>query len=334
MQDSSNSDASAFPFRGSCHRRAHSDVPFRVTDDLDLFPDELVSEEDIFCSYMDMEKLGSRPEEGPCGMKQDNAGHESASGGGVVQDVEEEQERAYLKPRHKYSNSVDGSSLMESIDSKKAMAPEKLAELWALDPKRAKRIMANRQSAARSKERKARYVLELERKVHTLQTESTSLSAQLTLFQRDTSSLTTENSELKLQLQAMEQQAQLRDALNEALKKEVERLKFATGEIMTPTDSYNLGMQHIPFNHSLLVSPRPRPGSADALNIQIPQFHPLQSNLSPCQPAIASLHSHALSEMLPQDTLRWAQGFDISSRSSVLVRSECHSISASEDCSL
>lgn len=123
-------------------------------------------------------------------------------------------------------------------------------------------------------------------------------------------------------------------ALNEALKKEVERLKFATGEIMTPTDSYNLGIQHIPYNHSPLVSPRPRPGSVDALNIQIPQFHPLQSNLSPRQPGIAASHSHALSEMLPQDPLRWLQGFDISSRSSVLVRSECPSISASEDSSL
>lgn len=45
------------------------------------------------------------------------------------------------------------------------------------------RILANRQSAARSKERKARYMLELERKVQTLQTEATTLSAQLTLYQ-------------------------------------------------------------------------------------------------------------------------------------------------------
>lgn len=45
------------------------------------------------------------------------------------------------------------------------------------------RILANRQSAARSKERKARYISELERKVQTLQTEATTLSAQLTLFQ-------------------------------------------------------------------------------------------------------------------------------------------------------
>ena len=47
------------------------------------------------------------------------------------------------------------------------------------------RIWANRQSAARSKERKMRYIAELERKVQTLQTEATSLSTQLTLLQVD-----------------------------------------------------------------------------------------------------------------------------------------------------
>jgi len=45
------------------------------------------------------------------------------------------------------------------------------------------RILANRQSAARSKERKMRYIAELERKVQTLQSEATTLSAQLTMLQ-------------------------------------------------------------------------------------------------------------------------------------------------------
>lgn len=45
------------------------------------------------------------------------------------------------------------------------------------------RILANRQSAARSKERKMRYIAELERKVQALQTEATTLSAQLTIMQ-------------------------------------------------------------------------------------------------------------------------------------------------------
>ncbi|XP_057974102.1 transcription factor VIP1 [Malania oleifera] len=140
-------------------------------------------------------------------------------------------------PHHRHSNSMDGSMSSFEADSmmlidgvKKAMGPDRLAELALIDPKRAKRILANRQSAARSKERKIRYTSELERKVQTLQTEATTLSAQVTMLQRDTTGLTVENKELKLRLQAMEQQAHLRDALNEALREEVQRLKIATGQ--------------------------------------------------------------------------------------------------------
>ncbi|KAH8480579.1 hypothetical protein H0E87_030745 [Populus deltoides] len=86
-------------------RLVHSEVQFRVTDELDLVPD------DFFCTYMDFDKLGS------C-LKQDNAGHEpAAAAGNGVQCVDEK--ATNVKLRHKYSNSVDGSSLTESIDSKK-----------------------------------------------------------------------------------------------------------------------------------------------------------------------------------------------------------------------
>jgi hypothetical protein len=139
------------------------------------------------------------------------------------------------------SNSIDGNSAAFSMEFgngefsgaelKKIMANEKLSEIALADPKRAKRILANRQSAARSKERKMRYISELEHKVQTLQTEATTLSAQLTLLQRDSVGLSNQNNELKFRLQAMEQQAQLRDALNEALTAEVQRLKLATAEL-------------------------------------------------------------------------------------------------------
>ncbi|CAN7131673.1 unnamed protein product [Brassica rapa subsp. narinosa] len=120
------------------------------------------------------------------------------------------------------------------------MASDRLAELALLDPKRAKRILANRQSAARSKERKVRYTGELERKLQTLQNEATTLSAQVTLLQRGTSDLTTENKHLKMRLQALQQQAELRDALNEALQEELNRLKMAAGEIpQGKGNSYN-----------------------------------------------------------------------------------------------
>ncbi|PPS01602.1 hypothetical protein GOBAR_AA19055 [Gossypium barbadense] len=147
--------------------------------------------------------------------------------------------------RHQHSQSMDGSTSIKPemllsgsdevtpADSKKAMSAAKLAELALIDPKRAKRkvcgvlavsinddnefghyileIWANRQSAARSKERKMRYIAELERKIQTLQTEATSLAAQLTLLQKDSTGMSAENSELKLRLQTMEQQVYLQD---------------------------------------------------------------------------------------------------------------------------
>ncbi|GFP89003.1 transcription factor rf2a [Phtheirospermum japonicum] len=131
-----------------------------------------------------------------------------------------------------------GNGEFTGAELKKIMANEKLAEIALSDPKRAKRILANRQSAARSKERKMRYIAELEHKVQTLQTEATTLSAQLTLLQRDSAGLSSQNNELKFRLQAMEQQAQLRDALNEALTAEVQRLKLATAELSGDTSKF------------------------------------------------------------------------------------------------
>ncbi|KAJ3682071.1 hypothetical protein LUZ60_014644 [Juncus effusus] len=132
-----------------------------------------------------------------------------------------------------------GSAEFSPAEMKKIMADEKLAEMALADPKRVKRVLANRQSAARSKERKMRYIAELEQKVQILQTEATTLSTQLTMMQRDSAGLMNHNNELKFRLQAMEQQAQLRDALNEALTGEVQRLKLTSSEIGDSSCSSN-----------------------------------------------------------------------------------------------
>ncbi|KAI3728883.1 hypothetical protein L6452_17528 [Arctium lappa] len=124
-----------------------------------------------------------------------------------------------------------GNGMFSGAELKKIMANDNLAEMALTDPKRVKRILANRQSAARSKERKMRYIVELETKVQALQTETTSLSTQLMLLQRDSTSLTSQNNELKFRLQTMEQQAQLRDALNEALTADVQRFKIMATEL-------------------------------------------------------------------------------------------------------
>ncbi|KAF5747159.1 Basic-leucine zipper transcription factor family protein putative isoform 1 [Tripterygium wilfordii] len=138
-------------------------------------------------------------------------------------------------------DSVDGSNKKLNLafrngefsteEWKKIIANEKLHEIALSDPKRVKRILANRISAARSKERKTRYISELEHKVQTLQNETTTLSTQVTVLQRDAAEIANENKELKFRLQAMEQQDQLKDALNSTLTAEVERLRLTVAEL-------------------------------------------------------------------------------------------------------
>ncbi|GAU46705.1 hypothetical protein TSUD_287940 [Trifolium subterraneum] len=313
------------PERGSHHRRSHSDTTFRFAanlDDLLLFdPSDFdISNlplpspvSDAVPMTVDSDESNGKSTSAARHLRSlsvdseffDGLGFGSGGGGGDGGEKSEERK----VNRHRHSNSMDGSSTtsfdvdensMVMIDGvKKSMPPEKLAELALIDPKRAKRILANRQSAARSKERKTRYTSELERKVQTLQTEATNLSAQLTILQvtapsrvrvaqtsdavgavriagaiadwigvdaaaindsaffiglasvqkycaqmqdftgayllcltttgfcrlRDTNDLTSQNKELKMKLEAFEQQAQLREDLNEALKKELQRLR-------------------------------------------------------------------------------------------------------------
>ncbi|CAI8597035.1 unnamed protein product [Vicia faba] len=335
----------------SHHRRSHSEINYRLPDEMmDLSPsnplngggsstaslEEIGSEDDLFFTYIDVEKLGgcsNGSNRGGNGSEQSGYGNGAGTSGQNDGD-KSLNEATTPRTRHRHSCSVDGttsstSMLGEIMDAKKAMPPDKLAELWTHDPKRAKRILANRQSAARSKERKARYIQELERKVQTLQTEATTLSAQLTLYQRDTSGLSTENTDLKLRLQAMEQQAHLRDALNDALMKEVERLKIATGEAMNPSESYNLGIHPMQFAGSNFFSmPQQHSGPSGHQNIQFPQFGHSPSNMPSHQ--LQQTNSHQFSEMLQNDHLGHFKGLDISNKGSALVKSEGPSISASE----
>jgi len=133
--------------RGAHHRRARSEVAFRLPDDLGLGGgggpegdgfDEIGSEDDLFSTFMDIEKISSS---GPSDRDRDRAAETSSP----------------PRPKHRHSSSVDGSglyfspgvggragkdaaaSLAEVMEAKKAMSPEQLAELAAIDPKRAKR---------------------------------------------------------------------------------------------------------------------------------------------------------------------------------------------------
>ncbi|KAM0894927.1 hypothetical protein ACQ4PT_024180 [Festuca glaucescens] len=185
-----------FPTRNPGHRRAHSEI-LSLPDDLDLsapgggdgpsLSDE--NDDELFSMFLDVDKLNSS-----CGPSSEAESSSAAAAGGTGHG---------MRPKHQHSQSMDesmsikeeelvgapGMEGMSTVEAKKAVSAAKLAELALVDPKRAKRIWANRQSAARSKERKMRYIGELERKVQTLQTEATTLSAQLALLQVHTITL-------------------------------------------------------------------------------------------------------------------------------------------------
>ncbi|XP_062182803.1 basic leucine zipper 2-like [Phragmites australis] len=99
------------------------------------------------------------------------------------------------------------------------------ASAAAVDPKRVKRILANRQSAQRSRVRKLQYISELERSITSLQTEVSALSPRVAFLDHQRSLLTLGNSHLKQRIAALAQDKIFKDAHQEALKKEIERLR-------------------------------------------------------------------------------------------------------------
>ncbi|KAJ6817178.1 putative transcription factor VIP1 [Iris pallida] len=297
------------PARG--HRRAHSESFLRLPDELllDSDPDFNISDID-FPSLSDENFSAGTPPPPPPPAQSDRPVRQPAGGHGRSMSVDTaffegfDVGSGYGGAGHRRSGSVDGfeGDSATSDYAKKAMAADKLAELSLLDPKRAKRILANRQSAARSKERKVRYTGELERKVQTLQTEATTLSAQLTLLQRDTTGLTAENRELKLRLQAMEQQAHLREALNDALKEEVHRLKIATGQIPTMNgNAFNRGLPQsaFPFYSRPPQVPNPNAHQAQQFNAPRSQSQSMSSQSRSQSPSNGQPHG----DQSPNDSM-------------------------------
>nr|XP_043620897.1 basic leucine zipper 34-like [Erigeron canadensis] len=94
-----------------------------------------------------------------------------------------------------------------------------------VDPKRVKRILANRQSAQRSRVRKLQYISELERSVTSLQTEVSALSPRVAFLDHQRLVLNVDNSALKQRIAALAQDKIFKDAHQEALKNEIERLR-------------------------------------------------------------------------------------------------------------
>ncbi|CAL4997343.1 unnamed protein product [Urochloa decumbens] len=86
------------------------------------------------------------------------------------------------------------------------------------DPKRVKRMLSNRMSAAKRKATKD----VLESKVETLERKRKTLSAELQLAQGQRAELETQHKELRMTMQEMEQQGMLKDAVSEKLQAQIQ----------------------------------------------------------------------------------------------------------------
>ena len=95
--------------------------------------EEIGSEDDLFSTYIDVDKLNSSSDaaNGRTNCTDHSEGEKLTSSSTTTSSW----------PRHRHSNSVDGGVYGEIMDTKKAMPPDKLAELWTVDPKRAKRFL-------------------------------------------------------------------------------------------------------------------------------------------------------------------------------------------------
>nr|XP_010909006.1 transcription factor RF2a-like [Elaeis guineensis] len=327
IQESSQ-DVSLMPDflpRNLGHRRAHSDI-LGLPDDISFYSDLGVVgshddiDDDLLSAYFDNENFNSPPpsSSGP------SCGEPSGLAAAPPAPLQTENLVSASNERpgagHQHSQSMDGSFSvllgtsgegpgLTPAEMKKAVEDAKLADLALVDPKRAKRMWANRQSAARSKERKMRYISELERQVQSLQTDATTLSAQLTMLQRDTNGLTAENSELKLQLQTMEQQVHFQDALNDALQEEVQRLKLATGQLM-PNGGPMMNFGHPSFGASQQFyhhnqSMQSLMAAQQFQQLHIHSQHQQQLHqLQPLQQQQLHLHQHQQGQQQPPVDLR------------------------------
>ncbi|XBI63152.1 basic leucine zipper 2-like [Triticum dicoccoides] len=118
----------------------------------------------------------------------------------------------------------DAEEAQSDCNGDDGAAPGQPSSPATADPKRVKRILANRQSAQRSRVRKLHYISELERSVTSLQTEVSALSPRVAFLDHQRSLLTLGNSHLKQRIAALAQDKIFKDAHQEALKKEIERL--------------------------------------------------------------------------------------------------------------
>ncbi|XP_020577554.1 basic leucine zipper 6-like [Phalaenopsis equestris] len=201
--------------RGS-HRRAISDsITFLSQDGVAADPNfDRIDDDQLIMSMFsnDPQPSSTPPSDQQSIFEQDKQNTTNATSG---VDQSEEQSAS-----NNAETPLVGVAVKPAVTSSAAKTPRHI-----VDPKRVKRILANRQSAQRSRVRKLQYIVDLEKNVATLEAEIAVLKPQVASIDQRRSALSAGNSQLKQRIAALAQDKIFKDAQTEALKKEVERLQ-------------------------------------------------------------------------------------------------------------
>ncbi|GAB2284442.1 hypothetical protein Dimus_018895 [Dionaea muscipula] len=140
-------------------------------------------------------------------------------------DQEKQQQQQIQQQQQVRQPKVEPGEVESSCKDEPPLPSNNTPDPINIDPKRVKRILANRQSAQRSRVRKLQYISDLERSVTALQTEVSALSPRVAFLDHQRLILNVDNSALRQRIAALAQDRLFKDAHQEALKKEIERLR-------------------------------------------------------------------------------------------------------------
>ncbi|KAJ1275605.1 hypothetical protein BS78_05G147800 [Paspalum vaginatum] len=119
-----------------------------------------------------------------------------------------------------------GLNLFTDAEMEIIMKDKHLKELWIADPKRVKRILCNRMSAAKAKARIVNHTMDLERRFETLEIKRKTLCEQLQSLKDGTSELKSQHKEMMMMKEQLEEQTKLKDAVNGLLKIQIQNLNL------------------------------------------------------------------------------------------------------------
>jgi hypothetical protein len=151
-----------------------------------------------------------------------------------------------------------------------AAAGRSREELLSLDPKRAKRILANRLSAARSKERRIKYAMDLEAKVASLDREAARAAVALDAARGRAAAALQARAEASGRVMGLRQVIAHAAAANQALARELLDLQRALG----------LPEQLPPPAAALLAAPAPGSGAGSGAGAATPGARSPQQQLA------------------------------------------------------